>query len=109
MGSMAKCLRILCTQGRCIHPALGGVTLGSLQVTCSRLGISLRRASRSDGIGLLPARQLCSPEMVGPVPVAMAVSQPRAPPAQFGGEPGTSAVGTPQSRNQISLFSRRLV
>ena len=54
MGSMAKCLRILCTQGRCIHPALGGVTLGSLQVTCSRLGISLRRASRSDGIGLLP-------------------------------------------------------
>ena len=32
-----------------------GVTLGSLQVTCSRLGISLRRPSRSDnGIRLLP-------------------------------------------------------
>ena len=34
-----------------------GVTLGSLQVTCSRLGISLRRPSRSDnGIRLLPRR-----------------------------------------------------
>ena len=32
-----------------------GVTLGSLQVTCSRLGISLRRPSSSDnGIRLLP-------------------------------------------------------
>ena len=32
-----------------------GVTLGSLQVTCSRLGISLRRPSRSDnGMRLLP-------------------------------------------------------
>src|SRR5215467_11290880 len=30
-----------------------GVTVGSLQVTCSRLGISLRRVVFSDGMGLL--------------------------------------------------------
>src|SRR5258708_23529143 len=34
-----------------------GVTLGSLQVTCSRLGISLRRPSRPyNGVRLLPRR-----------------------------------------------------
>jgi transposase-like protein len=38
-----------------------GVTPGSLQVTCSRLGISLRRPSRSDnGIRLLPRRNAVS-------------------------------------------------
>src|SRR6266446_8401175 len=30
-----------------------GVTVGSLQVTCSRLGISLRRVVFSNGMGLL--------------------------------------------------------
>src|SRR5262249_59546755 len=32
---------------------LSGVTVGSLQVTCSRLGISLRRVVFSNGMGLL--------------------------------------------------------
>ena len=33
-----------------------GVTLGSLQVTCSRLGISLRRPVVKNGCGLLPQK-----------------------------------------------------
>src|SRR5262249_3690893 len=32
---------------------LVGVTLGSLQVTCSRLGVSLRRPTFNTGVGLL--------------------------------------------------------
>ena len=34
-------------------PNLFGVTVGSLQVTCSRLGISLRRVVFNNGMGLL--------------------------------------------------------
>jgi hypothetical protein len=38
-----------------------GVTTGSLQVTCSKLGISLRRPTFDTGTGLLPRRQKNGP------------------------------------------------
>ena len=34
-----------------------GVTTGSLQVTCSKLGISLRRPTFNTGVGLLPRQR----------------------------------------------------
>jgi hypothetical protein len=42
-----------------------GVTVGSLQVTCSRLGISLRRPRRPNGPRLLPPR-VAQAETAGP-------------------------------------------
>jgi hypothetical protein len=43
--------------GRDEIAALIGVTVGSLAVTCSRLGISLRRPKRNDGINVLQRRR----------------------------------------------------
>jgi hypothetical protein len=43
-----------------------GVTLGSLAVTCSRLGISLRRPTFNNGIRLLQRRRLLSTQMSTP-------------------------------------------
>lgn len=50
-----------------------GVTTGSLQVTCSKLGISLRRPTFNTGIGLLPRQRSRAHQSVSPT---QARSQP---------------------------------
>jgi hypothetical protein len=45
-----------------------GVTVGSLQVTCSRLGISLRRVVRDNGTGLLRPTGSHSNNGISPTP-----------------------------------------
>lgn len=58
-----------------------GVTLGSLQVTCSRLGISLRRPVYNNGVGVLPKK--------APPPVVRTPS----PPIAASGDNGGAYVG----------------
>ena len=50
-----------------------GVTTGSLLVTCSKLGISLRRPTFNTGIGLLPRQRSRAHQSVSPT---QARSQP---------------------------------
>jgi hypothetical protein len=53
------------------------VTVGSLQVTCSRLGISLKRPKITNGVGLLPKRKpLCENASLTPHPGDHAPLQP---------------------------------
>jgi hypothetical protein len=61
------------------------VTVGSLAVTCSRLGISLRRISLDNGVGSTPRRKLGRSEEAGQAPNhgSRGVAPSQVTPAQF--------------------------
>jgi hypothetical protein len=53
-----------------------GVTVGSLQVTCSRLGISLRRRPVENGVRLLPRPTTAAALPPPPAPVGNGIARP---------------------------------